>query len=315
MQENKLFEALLDVIPFATYAVDINTYEVVYANKMMHEKMYAPREEFCWKKVFGQEEVCSWCSIHQLKQRSKLYKSEKLISSFFDESTDKWLQAYDELVKWPDGRDVKYTICVDISEQKEIQASMIKTHTKLAIQTKKLQIANEKLEFLATKDYLTGINNRGHFFTLCKDIWDVTFGVDGLVLYAVMLDIDNFKKLNDSHGHRVGDIALKEFTNTVLLHIDEDDIFGRLGGEEFAIVTTSNDEQTVINKLEKIRQSVENIVIIEDGKEVKFTVSIGFSQKENGENIDTTLEKADKMLYEAKESGRNKLKFRGIKLS
>jgi diguanylate cyclase (GGDEF)-like protein len=315
MQENQLFEALLDVIPFATYAVDINTYEVVYANKMMYEKMYAPREKFCWKKVFGQEEVCSWCTVHQLKQRSKLYKSEKLITSFFDESTDKWLQAYDELVKWPDGRDVKYTICVDISEQKEIQASMIKTHTKLAIQTKKLQIANEKLEFLATKDYLTGINNRGHFFSLCNDIWDVNFGNNGLVLYAVMLDIDNFKKLNDSYGHQAGDKALKEFTKTVLLHLDEDDIFGRLGGEEFAIVTTSNDEQTVINKLEKIRQSVENIVIIEDGKEVKFTVSIGFSQKIDNEGIDATLEKADKMLYEAKESGRNKLKFRGTNLS
>ncbi|MCK9337626.1 MAG: GGDEF domain-containing protein [Arcobacteraceae bacterium] len=314
MQENQLFEALLDVIPFATYAVDINTYEVVYANKMMYEKMYAPREKFCWKKVFGQEEVCSWCTIHQLKQRSKLYKSEKLITNFFDESTDKWLQAYDELVKWPDGRDVKYTICVDISEQKEIQASMIKAHTKLAIQTKKLQIANEKLEFLATKDYLTGINNRGNFFTLCKDIWDVDFGDNKLVLYAVMLDIDNFKVLNDSYGHKVGDIALKEFVNAVLLHLDEDDIFGRLGGEEFAIVTTSDDERNVINKLEKIRQNVENLVIINNGKEIKFTVSIGFSQKVDNENIDLALEKADKMLYEAKASGRNKLKFRGINL-
>ncbi|MBF0264914.1 MAG: hypothetical protein HQL46_06540 [Gammaproteobacteria bacterium] len=148
MQENKLFEVLLDVIPFAAYAVDINTYEVLYANKLMSESMYAPREDFCWKKIFGQEEACSWCTIPQLKQRKEIYSSEKLVSSFFDEVTDCWLQSYDELVKWPDGRTVKYSISVDITEQKEIQADMIKANTKLSIQRKKLLEANKKLQEL-----------------------------------------------------------------------------------------------------------------------------------------------------------------------
>ena len=148
MKENKLFEALLDVIPFAAYAVDIETYEVVYANKMMTEKMYAPRDEYCWKKVFGQDEICSWCTITELNQRKAIYKSEKLITTFFDEVTDQWLQSYDELVKWPDGRTVRYAIAVDITEQKEIQADMIKAHSKLAIQSKKLEEANEKLDRL-----------------------------------------------------------------------------------------------------------------------------------------------------------------------
>ena len=151
MKENKLFEALLDVIPFAAYAVDIETYEVVYANKMMSEKMYAPREQECWKKVFGQEDKCSWCTIPELKKRKAVYQSEKLVTTFFDEATDQWLQSYDELVRWPDGRTVRYAIAVDITEQKEIQANMIKTHTKLAIQTKKLQEANAKLRKLENK--------------------------------------------------------------------------------------------------------------------------------------------------------------------
>ena len=86
MQENRLFEALLDVIPFSAYAVDVNTYEVVYANKLCSESMYAPREEYCWKKLYGQEEVCSWCKISELKQRQKVYKNEKIINDFFDES-------------------------------------------------------------------------------------------------------------------------------------------------------------------------------------------------------------------------------------
>ncbi len=148
MTENKLFEALLDVIPFAAYAVDIETYEVVYANKQMSEKMYAPRATECWKKIFGQEEKCSWCTIGELSKREAIYSSDKLISSFFDEATDKWFQSYDELVRWPDGRTVRYSIAVDITEQKEIQANMIKTHSKLARQTTKLKDVNKKLEEL-----------------------------------------------------------------------------------------------------------------------------------------------------------------------
>lgn len=306
MKENKLFEALLDVIPFGAYAVDIETYEVVYANRLMSENMYAPRESFCWKKIFGQEEVCSWCTIPQLKQREAVYKSEKLVSNFFDEATDCWLQSYDELVKWPDGRTVKYSIAVDITEQKEIQANMIKTHTKLAMQTKKLKEANAKLEYMATKDHLTGINNRGNFFKLLDEIWDEI----ELPIYVAMFDIDKFKNLNDTYGHKTGDIALKEFSKKVENNLAQSDIFGRIGGEEFALAICSNDEEDVILKIEKIREDINNIKIEQENNIINFTASIGLVKKEQNETIDITLDRADQELYSAKDSGRNRLKFR-----
>jgi len=308
MQENKLFEALLDVIPFAAYAVDIDTFEVVYANKMMSEKMYAPREEFCWKKIFGQEEVCSWCTISELKTRDRVYKSEKLISSFFDESTDAWLQTYDELVRWPDGRTVKYSIAVDITEQKEIQASMIQTHTKLAMQSKKLKEANDKLEFMARKDYLTGINNRGNFFALGEEL----FLKEKLryPIYVAMFDLDKFKDLNDTYGHKFGDEALKAFTNKVVSQLNERDIFGRLGGEEFALVINSCCSEDIVNRVDNIRDSISKIELCYEGEIIHFTVSVGLVKTEESETLDETLDKADKELYGAKEDGRNKLKFR-----
>lgn len=307
MQENKLFEALLDVIPFAAYAVDIETFEVVYANKMMTENMYAPREEFCWKKIFGQEEVCSWCTVATLKQRDRTYKNKKLISSFFDESTDSWLQSYDELVRWPDGRTVKYSIAVDITEQKEIQSSMIQTHTKLAIQSKKLKEANDKLAFMAKKDYLTKVNNRGNFFALAKKLFD-----DNSVqnIYVAMFDLDNFKNLNDSYGHKVGDAALIQFTKTVEEFLQEDDIFARLGGEEFALIVSNTEENDIIEKLNSIKKRTSNIELYANEQSVHFTVSIGLSKKEDNEALDITLDRADKQLYNAKNSGKNTLKFR-----
>lgn len=309
MQENKLFEALLDVIPFAAYAVDVNTYEVVYANKLMSENMYAPREEFCWKKIFGQEEVCSWCTVEELKKREAVYKSEKLVNHFFDEVTDSWLQIYDELVRWPDGRTVKYSITVDITEQKEIQAAMITTHTKLAMQSKKLKEANDKLEFMAKKDFLTAINNRGNFFVLGEELFEKEKPQE-YFLYVAMFDLDKFKLLNDTYSHKVGDLALQAFTKTVEKHLDENDIFGRLGGEEFALVLESSCHDKTIEKIEKIRKDVEKILIEHNEKKIHFTVSIGLVKKEENETLDMTLERADKELYDAKETGRNQLKYR-----
>lgn len=310
MQENKLFEALLDVIPFSAYAVDINTYEVVYANRLMSENMYAPRDEFCWKKLYGQDSVCSWCNIEDLKKREAVYKSEKLVSNFFDEVTDSWLQVYDELVKWPDGRTVKYSIAVDITEQKEIQASMITTHTKMAMQSKKLKEANEKLEFMAKKDYLTAINNRGNFFKLAEDAYRVADDKNEDNIYVAMFDLDNFKKLNDTYGHKVGDMALQAFVKEVEKNLDENDIFGRLGGEEFALLMHSSCNDTTIEKVENIRKNVEKIVLNHDNEKISFTSSIGLVKKELGETVDIILENADKELYGAKNTGRNQLKFR-----
>jgi signal transduction histidine kinase/CheY-like chemotaxis protein len=146
MLENKLFEALLDVIPFRAYAVDVESYEVVYANKKMRENMYAPQETYCWEKVFGQEQICSWCTINSLQNRVSKKSNDKLTCEFFDECDDKWLKSYDELISWPDGRDVKYSILVDITDQKEIQGDMIKAHAKLAMHSKQLKSTNKNLQ-------------------------------------------------------------------------------------------------------------------------------------------------------------------------
>ena len=305
-QENKIFEALLDVIPFASYSVDVDTYKLVYANKLMGESMYAPRAENCWEKIYGQESICEWCQIKKLKERDVVYKSKKLESTFFDESTDKWLQSYDEIVKWPDGRTVKYTILVDITEQKEIQADMIKTHTKLALQSKKLQVANEKLKYMAQKDFLTGINNRGHFFDLANNLFNKELTNE--YIYVAMLDLDKFKNINDTYGHNVGDSVIKAFVKAVKPNLEKEDIFGRIGGEEFSLIVVSDTKEKVLKKLEKIRVDITKLNIKSEQGEVKFTVSMGMAKRENEQNIDFVLDMADKKLYDAKENGRNQIK-------
>lgn len=307
---NNFFGSLLEVIPFPTYAVDIDTYQVVYMNKILEDRIYAPTEEFCWKKIYGQEQICSWCTVFKLTQDYKTTKNKKSVGTFFDESSDTWLQAYDELITWTDGRIVKCTIAIDITEQKEMQASLIRTHTKLARQTKKLKETNEKFESLAKIDYLTGSNNRRNFFYLGESLYqeDVECKED---IYIALFDLDNFKQLNDTYGHHLGDKALIAFAKKVEKNINKNsDIFGRLGGEEFALIIKSLSKDKIFPKIDHIRKEIKEISLYEDSKEIHFTVSVGLVKREINETLDITLEKADKLLYEAKNSGRNQTKYR-----
>lgn len=145
MLENRLFEALLDVVPFGAYAVDVNSYEIVYANKIIREYIADSKASYCWEAVYKQEGMCKWCSISKLEQRRE---KGKIVSEFFNESFDQWVKSYDELISWPDGRDVKYSILVDITDQKENQGSLIKSHADLAIRTKQLSKVDNTLDLM-----------------------------------------------------------------------------------------------------------------------------------------------------------------------
>lgn len=147
MLKNVLFEALLDIVPFRAYVVDIETYEVVYSNQLMSDSMIVPGAKKCWKKIFGQDKICSWCNINK--------PNENNTSEFFDEINDKWFVTHDKLIYWINDRRAKYSILTDISEQKEAQGKLISAHTKLSLQTKHLEkIVEEQLDKLRKQDQL-----------------------------------------------------------------------------------------------------------------------------------------------------------------
>jgi diguanylate cyclase (GGDEF)-like protein len=184
-------------------------------------------------------------------------------------------------------------------KRKELLAK-IKTH---------LEIKHliENLEYIATHDTMTGVYNRRQFFYLSTQ----KFNNSKDSLYAVMMDIDKFKNVNDTYGHQIGDMVIKTFTKIVKKYIREEAVFGRLGGEEFALICNFNSLDEITNKIELIREVVENNVIQVDDKKLKFTVSLGFAKaNENHNNIDELLKDADEALYDAKGSGRNKAIFR-----
>ena len=126
----------------------------------------------------------------------------------------------------------------------------------------------------------------------------------------VMIDIDHFKKVNDTYGHDVGDIILKELSSLVLNNIREQDMLIRLGGEEFLIILNNIDKKHILSKIEYLQNLIRKKEFdIGDNKKLKITVSIGVNLTPyKSKNIIEAIKKADEALYFVKKHGRNNYK-------
>lgn len=172
--------------------------------------------------------------------------------------------------------------------------------------TKELIEVNKKLKVLANKDFLTGISNRAHFMKFASKYFEIARRNDEN-LQMLSLDLDHFKKINDTYGHHAGDCVLKEFTKKVSELLRKSDIFGRMGGEEFCIALqhTSLDGAKMFAK--RICESIEKMEMDCDGELIYITVSIGIASLDGEKNIEDLIKKSDIALYEAKEKGRNQV--------
>ena len=121
-----------------------------------------------------------------------------------------------------------------------------------------------------------------------------------------MLDLDFFKDINDKYGHHVGDLVLKEFTQTIEETLRNSDLFGRIGGEEFSILLQDTSIEGTQLFAERIIKNIEALQITSANEIIRITVSIGLATLTEERNVHDLLKKSDVALYKAKTSGRNK---------
>ena len=166
-----------------------------------------------------------------------------------------------------------------------------------------LEQAKKQAENLARTDALTGLNNRRAFFDKAEPLFAYCKR-NQQPISAVMLDIDHFKKINDSYGHAAGDIALRNLAQLIKTHLRDSDIPCRFGGEEFVVLlpNTSITEAVEMANLLKKRM-LESTIALADENALSLTASFGIA--ENGETVEDLLNHADKAMYAAKNYGRN----------
>lgn len=174
----------------------------------------------------------------------------------------------------------------DITERKRLEAELVR---------------------LAKTDSLTGLMNR-HSFMERGDNEFARHRRYNSPMCVLLMDIDHFKNINDTHGHHIGDQVLKQLAETCNSILRKTDLFGRIGGEEFAMVLVESGLPEATGTAERIRREVENTVVRTEEGDIRFTVSIGGTElRQEDKNLEKTIQRADELMYEAKRAGRNKV--------
>ena len=185
----------------------------------------------------------------------------------------------------------------------------VDTHITMLRLRKHLEEQNAELERLVNTDYLTELYNRRRFFHAAETEFSGAMR-NGQPISITLMDLDNFKQVNDTHGHLVGDRVLAHVAHIIRSHCRESDVAARYGGEEFIILHPSSDRQKAYKVAERIRKAVEATPFLHEKDEISVTLSAGVVDTQIGRNfsrVDDVLGLADIALYRAKDAGRNQV--------
>jgi diguanylate cyclase (GGDEF)-like protein len=185
----------------------------------------------------------------------------------------------------------------------------VNTHITMLRLRRHLEEQNAELERLANTDYLTNLYNRRRFFQAAEDEFAGSIRSRNPISISLM-DLDFFKRINDTYGHMVGDQVLIHIAKIIRMHCRVSDVAARYGGEEFIILHPSIDRQNAFQVAERIRKGVEAKPYISEEDEISVTLSAGVVDtqvRSDVKRIDDILGLADKALYRAKDAGRNRV--------
>jgi diguanylate cyclase (GGDEF)-like protein len=187
-----------------------------------------------------------------------------------------------------------------VTRQKDATAALAED----IVERKRLEA---ELRELAATDMLTGLPNRRHFLARLEEEHARLRRFDAQAA-VLMLDLDFFKRVNDSYGHASGDEVLRRFAQLIREEIRQIDTAGRFGGEEFAIILPGAAPAAALEFAERLRRKLAETVIEHDGEVIRVTVSIGVSpMSRDDDSTEAVLERADRALYRAKDAGRNRV--------
>ena len=202
----------------------------------------------------------------------------------------------------------QYLVCVtiDITERKIAQAALLASEKELLV--------------LATTDALTKLPNRRHFLARLTEEFARVRRFGNLRCSVLVLDLDRFKRINDTYGHAMGDAVLQHFAQLLRKTFRKFEMAARVGGEEFAVILPGSDLAAARKSAERLRAIVAKTPLVQDGKTISVTVSIGAAiMVPSDSEADQTLVRADEALYRAKQNGRNQVAMAadqpGVRLS
>jgi diguanylate cyclase (GGDEF)-like protein len=284
---------VLDSLDALVYVTDMETNEILCMNRYGREIWGEAKGKTCWKVLqSGQSGPCGFCTNHRLLD-AQGQPTGVYVWEFQNTVNGRWYQCRDQAIRWVDGRLVRMEIATDITDRKQAEEA--------------LRAAKERAEALARTDELTGLNNRRAFLEQGSRLLNQAKRFNH-PLSLIMLDVDYFKRINDTYGHAIGDSVLKSLAEILKSTIREVDLIGRLGGEEFALILPETCLADAVTFAERLRALIANTGLACMNGEVTITASFGIaSYAEDDNSLDILTRKADEALYRAKQNGRNRV--------
>ena len=282
---------VLDSLDALVYVTDMETNEILCMNRYGREIWGDAKGKTCWKVLQSEQTApCGFCTNHRLLD-AQGQPTGVYVWEFQNTVNQRWYQCRDQAIRWVDGRLVRMEIATDITDRKLVE--------------EELRAAKERAEALARTDELTGLNNRRAFLEEGAQLLNQAKRFNH-PLSLIMLDVDHFKRINDTYGHAAGDDVLKALAGILRSAVREVDLIGRLGGEEFALILPETNLPNAATFAERLRTLISSAGLASVKGEIKITASFGIaSYAKDGDSLDIILSKADEALYRAKQNGRN----------
>lgn len=163
-----------------------------------------------------------------------------------------------------------------------------------------------ELSRVAHRDFLTGAFNQGYFWYILQEWTNLSTRMKS-PLSLVMIDVDDFKRINTDHGHNGGDFILKHVVKRISHRLRKGDIFCRSGGDELSIILPNTTKENALKVAEEIRQEIAREPFIYEGVQIPITLSVGVSEYQSGMTKEQFHGAADQMMYKVKKLGKNRV--------
>ncbi|WP_355662329.1 sensor domain-containing diguanylate cyclase [Halomonas salifodinae] len=283
---------ILDSLDAAVYASDMQTHELLFLNAYGRQQWGEPRGRKCWEVLQeGQSGPCDFCTNDQLLD-ARGRPGAPVVWEFQNTQNGRWYQCRDQAIAWHDGRLVRVEIATDITERKALEDALKASH--------------RHAEWLAFRDELTQLLNRRAFFAACQEQLATLAPEHSFAL--VLIDLDRFKLVNDTHGHAAGDRVLREVAKRFQAELRSGDILCRFGGEEFALALPNTSPAAAMELAERLRQSLRSRSMSHGEERFRVTASFGVVAAPGADaDLGMLLQRADQAMYRAKHEGRDRV--------
>lgn len=287
LESEDRFESLFSLLPSPVIISDLDTGRLLALNPRACAILGVSRADALGRDV---QEFYADPTDNQTTYLGELNSDQNLLERDLrmraDDGREMWIRVTSRLIRH-EGRNAVLSSFSEVSSHKRLEGELRK---------------------LATLDALTGLLNRRQFMSLAATKLEHLLARDEAAA-VLLMDLDHFKEINDRFGHPTGDEALVAFARACRKEFRGQDLTGRIGGEEFAVLLPETDSDRAAKIAERVRRRVGKIELRETEHVVTFTVSIGVIQVRKGEKIAEAIARADQALYLAKQNGRNRIEI------